>query len=101
MSDAAKGTLSRGEMLKQLRKEHAESVQRTQALFREQRQLQLSICKFICENPKTVPEIASEIDKPAHEVLWFVAAMRKYGLVVEVGMDGDYPLYQSLKEVKA
>jgi predicted transcriptional regulator len=99
MSESANGSLSRGEMLKLLRKEHAESVQRTQALFRDQRQMQQSISKFINENPKTIPEIAAEIGKPAHEVLWFVAAMRKYGLVVEAGMEGDYPLYQTVKEV--
>jgi hypothetical protein len=99
MSDSTHGSLSRGEMLKQLRKEHAESVQRTQGLFREQRQMQQSISKFICENPKTIPQIAEEICKPPHEVLWFVAAMRKYGLVVEAGMEGDYPLYKTLKEV--
>lgn len=101
MSDSANGTLSRGEMLKQLRKGHAESVKRTQALFREQRQMQQSICKFICENPKTIPQIAAEIDKPPHEVLWFVAAMRKYGLAVEDGMQGDYPLYKTVKEVNS
>jgi predicted transcriptional regulator len=101
MSESANGNLSRGEMLKLLRKEHAESVQRTQALFRDQRQMQQSISKFINENPKTIPEIAAEIGKPAHEVLWFVAAMRKYGLVVEAGMEGDYPLYQTVKEVNS
>jgi predicted transcriptional regulator len=101
MSESANGSLSRGEMLKLLRKEHAESVQRTQALFRDQRQMQQSISKFINENPKTIPEIAAEIGKPAHEVLWFVAAMRKYGLVVEAGMEGDYPLYQTVKEVNS
>lgn len=101
MSDSANVSLSRGEMLKQLRKEHAESVQSTQTLFREQRQMQQSICKFISENPKTIPQIAVKIGKPPHEVLWFVAAMRKYGLVVEAGMEGDYPLYQTVKEVSS
>jgi hypothetical protein len=31
---------------------------------------------------------------PSEKVLWFVAAMKKYGIVVENGMSGDYPLYQ-------
>jgi len=99
MSDSVKVSLSRGEILKLLRNEHAETVQRTQTLFREQRQMQQSICKFISENPKTIPDIAAEIGKPTHQVLWFVAAMRKYGLVIEAGMEGDYPLYQTVKEV--
>jgi hypothetical protein len=45
-----------------------------------------------------VPQIATAIGKPAHQVLWFVAAMKKYGIVVEMGMCGDYPLYQRVKE---
>jgi len=92
--------ISRGELLKRLRAEHAASVERTQALFKEQKQMQQAICKFIRETPKTVPEIAREIGKPSHEVLWFIASLKKYGIVVENGMCGDYPLYQRAKEVQ-
>ena len=88
-------------MLKKLREAHAGSVERTQTLLRDQKQMQQSICQFIRENPKTVPEIAAEICKPADQVLWFVMAMKKYGIVVEAGMCGDYPLYQRAKEAQA
>jgi predicted Rossmann fold nucleotide-binding protein DprA/Smf involved in DNA uptake len=101
MSDQKIGSQSRGEMLKKLRQTHAASVERTQALFREQKQLQQSICQLIRENPKTVPEIAAETGQPSHQVLWFLMAMKKYGQVVEAGMCGDYPLYQKAKEAKA
>jgi predicted transcriptional regulator len=101
MSDVKKGTPSRGEILKGLREKHAATVERTQVLFREQRTMQQSICQFIRDTPKTVPEIAAEIGKPSHEVLWFVAALKKYGIVVEAGMCGDYPLYQRAKEAQA
>jgi predicted transcriptional regulator len=97
MSDQRK-TLSRGELLKQLREAHANTVEKTQVLLREQKQMQQSICQFIRENPKTIPEIAANIKKPAHEVLWFISALKKYGIVVESGMCGDYPLYQRAKE---
>ncbi|MBN2388641.1 MAG: hypothetical protein JXB85_16610 [Anaerolineales bacterium] len=98
MSEAKTNPPSRGELLKQLREEHASSVERTQVLFREQRSLQQSICQMIRETPKTVPEIAAAIGKPSHEVLWFLAGLRKYGIVVEAGMCGDYPLYQKVEE---
>jgi hypothetical protein len=101
MRNVKPGAPSRGEILKQLREKHATSVERTQALFREQKQMQNAICQFIRDTPKTVPEIAATIGKPAHEVLWFVAALKKYGIVVEAGMCGDYPLYQRVKEVQA
>jgi predicted transcriptional regulator len=100
MSDTKTEAPSRGEMLKRLRALHAGSVERTQAILREQRQLQKAICRFIADTPRTVPEIAAEVGKPAHEVLWFVAALKKYGVVVEAGMRSDYPLYQQAKEAQ-
>jgi predicted transcriptional regulator len=101
MSDGKAETPSRGAMLKRLREVHAVTVERTQALLREQRQTEQVICQFVRDNPKTVPEIAAEIGKPTHEVLWFVAALRKYGIVVETGMCGDYPLYKRVDEAQA
>jgi hypothetical protein len=101
MSDQNRETLSRGETLKRLREAHGATVERTQTLLREQKQMQNAICQFIRDTPKTVPEIAETIGKPAHEVLWFVAALKKYGIIVEAGMCGDYPLYQRAQEPQA
>jgi predicted transcriptional regulator len=98
MSDQNIKAPTRGEILKQLRTAHEATVEKAQVLVREQRQMQKSICDFIAESPKTVPEIAIAIGKPADEVLWFVSALKKYGIVVEAGMSGDYPLYQRAKE---
>ena len=101
MNNPTLNSAQRSEKLKRLREIHKASVERTQALFREQKQLQNAICQVVRETPKTVPEIAKAIGKPAHEVLWFVASLRKYGLLVEAGMCGDYPLYQGVKEHQA
>jgi predicted transcriptional regulator len=98
MSDQNIKTPTRGEILKQLRAAHEVTFEKTQALVREQRQMQKSICDFITETPHTVPEIAKAIGKPANEALWFISALKKYGIVVEDGMSGDYPLYQTAKE---
>jgi predicted transcriptional regulator len=95
---AQKENISRGELLKLLRDQHAETVARTQALLKEQKRVQQEICKFIRENPKTVPEIAEAVHLPAHEVLWYIASFKKYGIVVEDGMCGDYPLYRRVEE---
>jgi predicted transcriptional regulator len=89
---------SRGEMLKRLRKQHADSVARTQMLYKEQRRIQQEICKIIRDTPKTVPDVAKDSGLPTHEVLWHLTAMKKYGIVVETGMCGDYPLYQKVEE---
>jgi predicted transcriptional regulator len=93
-----KETVSRGEMLKRLRAQHAETVERTQALLKEQKRVQREICQVMRENPKTVPEIAEAVGMPTNEVLWYVASFKKYGLVLENGMCGDYPLYQKAEE---
>jgi len=92
---------SRGDMLKRLRQQHAATVERTQALLKEQKRVQQEICKILRENPKTVPEVAAAIGMPANEVLWYMASFKKYGLIVEKGMCADYPLYQKAEENKA
>jgi predicted transcriptional regulator len=90
--------ISRGEMLKRLRAEHAETVERTQALLKEQKRVQKEICQFIREDPKTVPEIAEAVNMLSNEVLWYIASFKKYGIVVEDGMCADYPLYRRAEE---
>ena len=90
--------LSRTELLKQLRTTHAESVKRAQALLKEQKHMQQELCAFFRERPRTIPEAAQATSIPADKVLWFVAAMKKYGVVVEAGMCGDYPLYKKAEE---
>jgi predicted transcriptional regulator len=90
--------ISRGELLKGLRAEHAETVARTQALLKEQKRVQKEICQVIRENPKTVPEIAEAVNMPSNEVLWYIASFKKYGIVVEDGMCADYPMYRRAEE---
>ncbi len=48
--------------------------------------------------PATVPEIAKRAGLPAATALWHVTAMRKYGQVREVDLDGDYPRYALVEE---
>lgn len=85
-------------MLKRLRTEHADTVERTQILLKEQKKVQKLICQSIRDKAKTVPEIAVEVDMPTHQVLWYLTAYKKYDLVVEDGMCGDYVLYRRVRE---
>jgi len=85
-------------VLKDLRSEHAETVTRTQALLKEQKKVEKLICQSIREQAKTVPEIAAEVDMPTHEVLWYLTAYKKYDIVVEEGMCGEYVLYKKVLE---
>lgn len=90
----------RGIFLKQLRQEHQKSVARAQALLKGQQGIRRQICQVMREEPKTVPQIAAAIDVPAKEVLWHVMAMKKYDLVVEADMCGEYYLYQMPEDKK-
>ena len=85
-------------MLKRLREAHKDTVQRTQALLKEQKVIRRQICQAMRDAPKTVPEVAEATGLPANEVLWHITAMKKYDLVVETGMCGEYYLYQVAKE---
>jgi predicted transcriptional regulator len=90
--------LSRGELLKHLRETYPEGVKRAQALLKEQKHIQDEIVKVLQEKACTVPDVAAALNIPPQQALWYLAAMRKYNLVVENGMSGDYPLYQLAKE---
>ena len=81
-------------LLKRLREEHKETVTRTQVLLKEQKAIRRQICQHMREAPKVVPEIAELTGIPADQVLWHITAMKKYGLVNETGMCGEYYLYQ-------
>jgi hypothetical protein len=90
----------RSQFLKQLREEHHETVAQVQALLKKQQDIRRQICQAMRDAPKTVPEIAAASGLPAEQVLWHVIAMKKYNLVIETGLCGEYYLYQQVKEGK-
>ena len=97
MSDKDAGK-KRAQVLKELRVKHQATVDRTQALLKEQGKVERQILKLIKEESMTVPTIASQIDLPTHRVLWFLTALKKYDQVREDGMDGEYVLYRRIEE---
>jgi predicted Rossmann fold nucleotide-binding protein DprA/Smf involved in DNA uptake len=90
----------RSQFLKQLREEHRETVAQVQARLKEQKDIRRQICQAMRDAPKTVPEIAEAASLPAEQVLWHIISMKKYDLVIETGMRGEYYLYQRATEVK-
>ena len=98
--DVKEASRARSEMLKLLREQHKATVERTQELLKKQKRVQQEVCKAVREKPKTVPEIAEEIGMSSHEVLWYLTSFKKYGLIKENGMCGDFPLYERVEEKK-
>jgi predicted transcriptional regulator len=89
---------TRGQLLKALREEHQQGVAWAQAYLKEQNATRRQICKVLREGPKTIPEIAEAVDMPADQVLWHVTAMKKYDLVEEAGMCGEYFQYRMAED---
>ena len=94
-------TRKRSTVLKQLREQHKASVEQTQTLLKEQQAIRRQICQVLRDGPKIVPEVAAATGLPAHQVLWHITAMKKYDLVEETGICGEYYLYQLSPEAKA
>lgn len=92
MTDKEKAK-QRTKMLAELRKQHRESVKAAQALLKEQQSKRKAISRAMQGEPKSVPQIAEATGIPAHGVLWYVAAMKKYGDVAEAGQDENYEYY--------
>ena len=68
---------------------------------KDQSKRKAAIRKALKDGPMTVPALAEATGFAAADVLWSVTAMRKYGLAIEEGVEGDYPRYAlPEKEVK-
>lgn len=80
--------------LKQLREERKAYIQKAKEMIKEQNKIVKKIKEQLGEGPKTVPEISRQTDLPTWEVMWFIASMKKYGMVAEGDKDGDYFKYE-------
>jgi predicted Rossmann fold nucleotide-binding protein DprA/Smf involved in DNA uptake len=83
----------RTQMLAELRKQHSEQVKQAQELLKEQQAVRKKLQGALRNGPRSVPQLAEATAIPAHQVLWYVATMKKYGLVEEAGLDDDEEYY--------
>ncbi len=96
--DSKLAAKQRTEMLKRLRAEHADTVARAQATLKEHKKIHRDICQLIRDQAKTVPEIATALDIPTQTILWHLTALKKYDIVTEDGMCGEYVMYVRVEE---
>jgi predicted transcriptional regulator len=96
-------TRKQTQMLNELRKQHNMLVKHAQELLKEQQTVRKTLQRALLQAPHTVPQLAATTNIAAHIILWHIAAMKKYGIVEEAGMDetGDYYLYSLVKESKS
>ena len=82
------------EALKKLRQVRKASIDTAREMIKDQNRIIKSIKALIASEGKTVPEIASASQISTSRALWYIMALKKYGLVVEGTKDGDYFKYQ-------
>jgi len=81
------------DLLKRLRNERKEWITRASARLRLQKKELRAIKEQLREGAGTVPQIAAATGIPAHRVLWYFAALKKYGELIENEKDGSYYRY--------
>lgn len=63
-------------------------------IIRDEHVMRAKILAALADGPLTIPQIAAALGKPAHEVVYWVMGLRKYGWVAEVKEvddDGYFP----------
>jgi hypothetical protein len=68
-------------------------IARVAARVKEQQQAVKALKQSLQAGGKTVPELAQDTGLPAAEVLWYLAALKKYGEIAEGAKTGSYFRY--------
>ncbi len=73
-------------------------IRDTREIIRDEQAMRAPILAVLASGPQTIPEIAQALGKPAHEVVFWVMGLRKYGWVSEIKEVGDdgYFRYQAV-----
>ena len=68
-------------------------------IVRDEHLMRRHILRAVEAGPLTIPEIAEALDRPAHEVVFWVMGMRKYGYLAEIkeANDDGFYLYQAVE----
>jgi predicted HTH transcriptional regulator len=91
------------QMLIELRKQNNTQVKRAQELLKEQQNIRKILQHALQQVPRSIPQLSAITNIAPHLILWHIAAMKKYGIIEEAGMDemGEYYLYSLVKETKS
>jgi predicted transcriptional regulator len=76
-----------------LRLARKEVIAKVAARVKEQQQAVKALKQSLQAGGKTVPELAQDTGLPASEVLWYLAALKKYGEIAEGAKAGSYFRY--------
>ena len=63
-------------------------------VVRDEQVMRRRILAALADGPLTVPELASALERPTHEVMFWVMGLRKYGWVAEIKEVDDEGYFQ-------
>ena len=88
--------------LAEMRRQRGDQGARSAQLVRTELATRRKLLDLLEEEPSSAPQLAEQTGMQTHEVLWYLAAMRKRGLIEEAGTDdmGDYFLYTLSTEAR-
>ena len=90
MAEVSEENSAKKEKMKKLRADRKAKIEVAKTRMKEQRKIIKAIKEQLRDRPMTVPEIAAATGIEASNVLWFLAALKKYGKIFEGEKDGSY-----------
>ena len=84
----------REDALKALRNSRRQSIEGVVRMMKKQKKAIDAIREQLKVCAKTVPELAETTGLESSQVMWYVATLKKYGMVAEGEKDGNYFRYQ-------
>lgn len=94
MSDVNQEPEAGKEALQQLKATRKDQIAASTARLKTQRQAVKAIKAQLQEGDLTVPELAQATGLNPPEVMWYVAALKSYGEILEGSKDGSYFRYR-------
>jgi hypothetical protein len=94
MSSMEGAKAERKEALKRLREARKQTIERAVRTMKAHRKAIDAVKRQLAEGGKTVPELAEAAGISTADAMWFVATLKKYGVVAEGEKDGSYFRYE-------
>jgi DNA-directed RNA polymerase specialized sigma subunit len=94
MSEASEENRDGQEAMKKLRAARKQTIKAAAARMKRQKKAIKAIREQLAAKPGTVPEIAEATGIESSEVMWYLAALKNYGQILEGEKDGSYFRYQ-------
>jgi hypothetical protein len=96
MNESNERTGTGKEAMKKLREARRDIIESVARRVKDQKEAVDAIRVQLEDGGQTVPELAEHTGMEPSRVLWLVAALKKYGEIVEGEKDGSYFRYESV-----